>query len=96
MKRIGMKCDEKRDFFHLKIPKDHPLAFHVFYVLQILRRKLSSKNNILLGLDADNKKLFVENNNYRRIILIAPHGSGKGVYFVISSFLAFEEFAICL
>ncbi len=34
MKRIGMKRDEKRDFFHTKIPKDHPLAFHVFYALQ--------------------------------------------------------------
>jgi RimJ/RimL family protein N-acetyltransferase len=33
MKRIGMKRDEKRDFFHPKIPKDHPLAFHVFYAL---------------------------------------------------------------
>lgn len=34
MKRIGMKRDENRDFFHPKIPKDHPLSFHVFYVLQ--------------------------------------------------------------
>jgi len=34
MKRIGMKRDEKRDFFHTKIPKEHPLAFHVLYVLQ--------------------------------------------------------------
>ena len=33
MKRIGMKRDEQRDFFHPKIPKDHPLAFHVFYAL---------------------------------------------------------------
>ena len=38
---------------------------------------MNSKNNILLGLDADNKKLFVENNDYRHIMLIAPHGSGK-------------------
>ena len=37
MKRIGMKRDEKRDFFHTKIPKDHPLAFHVFYALQNLK-----------------------------------------------------------
>ena len=55
---------------------------------------MNSKNNILLGLDADNKKLFVENNDYRHIILIAPHGSGKGVCFVIPSLLAFEESAI--
>ena len=55
---------------------------------------MSSKNNILLGLDADNKKLFVENNDYRHIILIAPHGSGKGVCFVIPSLLAFEESTI--
>ena len=33
MKRIGMKRDEQRDFFHPKIPKDHQLAFHVFYAL---------------------------------------------------------------
>ncbi|MSP33800.1 MAG: type IV secretion system protein VirD4 [Rickettsiales bacterium] len=55
---------------------------------------MSSKNNILLGLDAYNKKLFVENNDYRHILLIAPHGSGKGVCFVIPSLLAFEESAI--
>ena len=55
---------------------------------------MNSKNNILLGLDADNKKLFVENNDYRHILLIAPHGSGKGVCFVIPSLLAFEESAI--
>lgn len=55
---------------------------------------MNSKNNILLGLDADNKKLFVENNDYRHIMLIAPHGSGKGVCFVIPSLLAFEESAI--
>ena len=48
---------------------------------------MNSKNNILLGLDADNKKLFVENNDYRHIMLIAPHGSGKGVCFVIPSLL---------
>jgi len=46
---------------------------------------MNSKNNILLGLDADNKKLFVENNDYRHIMLIAPHGSGKGVCFVTPS-----------
>ena len=55
---------------------------------------MNSKNNILLGLDADNKKLFVENNDYRHILLIAPHGSGKGVCFVIPSLLSFEESAI--
>ncbi len=55
---------------------------------------MNSKNNILLGLDADNKKLFVENNDYRHIMLIAPHGSGKGVCFLIPSLLAFEESAI--
>ena len=55
---------------------------------------MNSKNNILLGSNADNKKLFVENNDYRHIILIAPHGSGKGVCFVIPSLLAFEESAI--
>lgn len=31
MERIGMKRDEKRDFHHPAIPKDHPLAPHVLY-----------------------------------------------------------------
>jgi len=34
MKRIGLKRDEKRDFFNPNIPKDHPLAPHVLYALQ--------------------------------------------------------------
>ncbi len=55
---------------------------------------MNSKNNILLGSNADNKKLFVEDNDYRHILLIAPHGSGKGVCFVIPSLLAFGESAI--
>ena len=55
---------------------------------------MNSKNNILLGYNADNKKLFVEDNDYSHIMLIAPHGSGKGVCFVIPSLLAFEESAI--
>ena len=40
MKRIGMKRDAQRDFFHPKIPKDHPLAFHVFYALHSNQPKL--------------------------------------------------------
>lgn len=55
---------------------------------------MSSKNNILLGLDANGKKLFTEDNDYRHIMLMAPHGSGKGVCFVIPSLLTFEESAI--
>ena len=55
---------------------------------------MNSKNNILLGLDANSKKLFVEDNDYSHIMLLAPHGSGKGVCFVIPSLLAFEESAI--
>ncbi len=31
MEKIGMKRDKNRDFFHPKIPKNHPLAFHVLY-----------------------------------------------------------------
>ena len=38
IKRIGIKRDENRDFFHPKISKDHPLAFHVFYALQNFNR----------------------------------------------------------
>jgi len=55
---------------------------------------MNSKNNILLGYNADNKKLFVEDNDYSHIMLLAPHGSGKGVCFVIPSLLSFEESAI--
>lgn len=55
---------------------------------------MNSKNNILLGYNADNKKLFVEDNDYSHIMLLAPHGSGKGVCFVIPGLLAFEESAI--
>lgn len=39
---------------------------------------MNSKNNIILGLDANSKKLFTEDNDYRHIMLIAPHGSAKG------------------
>ena len=55
---------------------------------------MNSKNNILLGYSPDKKKLFVEDNDYSHIMLLAPHGSGKGVCFVIPSLLAFEESAI--
>jgi RimJ/RimL family protein N-acetyltransferase len=34
MVRIGMKRDPQRDFFHPNIPKEHKLAFHIFYVLK--------------------------------------------------------------
>lgn len=40
MERIGMKRDSMRDFFHPKIPADHPLAFHVFYALHSNQLKL--------------------------------------------------------
>lgn len=55
---------------------------------------MNSTNNILLGLDTNGKKLFVEDHDYMHIMLIAPHGSGKGVCFVIPSLLTFEESAI--
>ncbi len=38
MERIGMRRDENRDFFHPKIPKEHPLAFHVFYGMQNFKK----------------------------------------------------------
>lgn len=34
MERIGMKHDEKRDFFHPKVAKENPLCFHVFYSIK--------------------------------------------------------------
>ena len=55
---------------------------------------MSSKNNILLGLDNDGKKLYSDNQDYKHILLIAPHGSGKGTCFVLPSLLTFEESVI--
>lgn len=34
MKKIGMTRDEKDDFFHPKLPKDHKLAQHVLYKIR--------------------------------------------------------------
>jgi type IV secretion system protein VirD4 len=50
---------------------------------------MSSKNAILLGPDGDGNKLY--SNAHQNILLIAPHGAGKRVYFVIPSLLTFEE-----
>ena len=33
MEKIGLRRDPKDDFFHPKLPKDHPLAKHVLYRL---------------------------------------------------------------
>ena len=53
---------------------------------------MSLENSILLGLDNDNNKLYAD--GYHHILLLAPHGSGKGVCFVIPSLLAFQESGI--
>jgi 3-dehydroquinate dehydratase / shikimate dehydrogenase len=34
MEKLGMTHDTKDDFYHTKLPKDHPLGFHVLYRLQ--------------------------------------------------------------
>ncbi len=53
---------------------------------------MSSENHILLGYDNENNQLH--SNGYQHILLIAPHGSGKGVSFVIPNLLTFQESAI--
>jgi len=54
---------------------------------------MNSDNKILIGLDSKNHKIFIE-NDYRQILLLAPHGSGKGVAFVIPNLLTYAESAI--
>ena len=34
MEKLGMTHDPKDDFYHPKLPKDHPLGFHVLYKLK--------------------------------------------------------------
>ena len=53
---------------------------------------MNSENAILLGLDNDGNKLH--STDYQHILLVAPHGAGKGVCFVIPSLLSFQESAI--
>jgi len=31
MEKLGMTYNPKDDFYHTKLPKDHPLAFHLLY-----------------------------------------------------------------
>jgi type IV secretion system protein VirD4 len=55
---------------------------------------MNSKNNILLGLEDSGEKIYSDDNDYRHIMLIAPHGTGKGVCCVLPNLLTFEESAI--
>ncbi len=53
---------------------------------------MTSGSNILLGVDGEGNRLY--SNDYQHVLLIAPHGSGKGVCFVIPNLLTYEESAI--
>ncbi len=41
MKKLGMTHNPKDDFYHPKLPKDHPFSFHVLYKLKHPKRELS-------------------------------------------------------
>jgi type IV secretion system protein VirD4 len=52
---------------------------------------MGNKNSILLGVDKDNNKIYSQSGDHQPpILLLAPHGSGKGVSFVIPNLLSFE------
>ncbi|MCC8398532.1 MAG: type IV secretory system conjugative DNA transfer family protein [Rickettsia endosymbiont of Labidopullus appendiculatus] len=50
---------------------------------------MSSENAIFLGKSDDGKPLCAE--GYQHILLLAPHGSGKGVCFVLPTLLTYSE-----
>jgi type IV secretion system protein VirD4 len=52
---------------------------------------MGHKNSILLGLDQNGQKIYSQGGDHEPpILLLAPHGSGKGVAFVIPNLLSFE------
>jgi type IV secretion system protein VirD4 len=53
---------------------------------------MSSENAILLGKSDNGKPIYSE--GYQHILLLAPHGSGKGVCFVLPTLLSLEESCI--
>ena len=50
---------------------------------------MSSENAIILGKNDNGKPLYTE--GYQHILLLAPHGSGKGVCFVLPALLTYSE-----
>ena len=55
---------------------------------------ISQQNKILMGIDESFEKIFTQNNDYRHLFLMAPHGSGKGVCFTIPNLLINDDSAI--
>jgi len=54
----------------------------------------SEQNNFLIGINDSFERIFSKNHDYRHIMLMAPHGSGKGVCFVLPNLLLNNESAI--
>lgn len=53
---------------------------------------MSYTNSIILGSSQDSKLQTAE--GYQHILLLAPHGSGKGVAFVLPTLLSLDESCI--
>ena len=57
-------------------------------------QKIIPKNNLIIGLDPFGNKIYSINKDYSPMLLVAPHGSGKGVCFTIPNLLFNEDSAI--
>lgn len=51
-------------------------------------------NNLILGADSFGNKIYSINKDYSSMLLVAPHGSGKGVCFTIPNLLFNNDSAI--
>ncbi len=54
----------------------------------------TQQNNFLIGITDSYERIFSQNNDYRHLLLMAPHGSGKGVCFQLPNLLINNESSI--
>lgn len=57
-------------------------------------QKIIAKNNLIIGLDPFGNKIYSINKDYSSMLIVAPHGSGKGVCFTIPNLLFNDDSAI--